>query len=212
MRRQAKAVITSYQEGGQGQEDGTPVTQDATADEEIGNTGSSSVDLTQQEEGGKCVVFSLAVRVFVSNSRQNNLRSCLKSRKVPTGTKKLRGRSGSTQEMSCVAESLKVGFMNIKGLKRKVDNKDVLGLLKSNDICGLAESWAGFETYNMKGYTSYIKERNKTARFGRNPGGLVVYVKNGLSKKVTEIQTEMKEVIWIGVKSETILCIKVCIS
>jgi hypothetical protein len=31
------------------------------------------------------------------------------------------------------------------------------------------------------------------------PGGLVMYAKNSISKKVIEIPTEMKEVIWIGV-------------
>jgi hypothetical protein len=50
--------------------------------------------------------------------------------------------------MSSVAGSLKVGFINIEGLKRKI-NKDFLDLLKTNYIFGLAESWAGFETYNI---------------------------------------------------------------
>jgi hypothetical protein len=50
---------TAYQEkGGQRQEDGTPVTQHATADEGIGDTGNNSLDLIQQNEGGKCVLLS----------------------------------------------------------------------------------------------------------------------------------------------------------
>jgi hypothetical protein len=88
--------------------------------------------------------------------------------------------------MSSVAGSCKVGFINIEGLKRKINNNDFLDLLKTNDVFGLVESWAGFEVCNIKGYTSYIKERNKIARFGRNPGRLVVYVKNSISKKVIE--------------------------
>jgi hypothetical protein len=114
--------------------------------------------------------------------------------------------------MSSVAGSLEVGCINIEGLKRKINNKDFLDLRKTIDVCGLAESWARFEIDNMKGYTSYIKGRNKTARFGRNTGRLVVYVKNSIGKKVIGIATEMKEVIWIGVKSKTNPCIKVCIS
>jgi hypothetical protein len=125
----------------------------------------------------------------------------------------MRDRSGLTQEMIGVAGSLKLGFINVEVLKRKkINNTDFLHLLKTNYVFGSAESWAGFETYDVKGYTSYIKEMNKTARFGRNPGGLLVYVKNSLSKKVIEISTEMKEVIWIGVKSKASPCIKVCIS
>jgi hypothetical protein len=68
-------------------------------------------------------------------------------------------------------------------------------LLKINDVFGFVESWARFQTYNIKEKTSYIKGRNMTSRFGRNPRGLVVYVKNSISKKVIEIPTEMKEVI-----------------
>jgi hypothetical protein len=111
--------------------------------------------------------------------------------------------------MSSVAGLLKVRFINIEGLK---NNKDFLDLLKINYAFGLEESCTGFEICNIKGYTSYIKGRNKTARFGTNPGALVVYVKNSISKKVIEIPTKMKEVIWIEVKSKTSPCIKVCLS
>jgi hypothetical protein len=80
----------SYQEMGEGQDDDTPVTQHATADEEIGDTRSNSLDLTQQNEGEKCVLLSPAGSVLELNSRQYNLCSWLTSRKVPTGTKKQR--------------------------------------------------------------------------------------------------------------------------
>jgi hypothetical protein len=35
----------------------------------------------------------------------------------------------------------------IEGLKRKINNKDFLDLLKTNYVRGGVESWAGFETY-----------------------------------------------------------------
>jgi hypothetical protein len=82
----------------------------------------------------------------------------------------MRDISGSALEISSVAGSLEVGFINIDGLKRKINNKNFLDLLKTNYAFGLAESSTGFETYNIKGYTSYIKGRNKTASFGRTPG------------------------------------------
>jgi hypothetical protein len=59
--------------------------------------------------------------------------------------------------MSCVAGSPKVGFINIEELKRNINNNDFLDLLKTNYVFDLAESWTGFETYNIKGYASYIK-------------------------------------------------------
>jgi hypothetical protein len=58
---------------------------------------------------------------------------------------------------------------------------------------GLAESLTGLE----KCVTSFIKGRYKITRYGRNPGGLVVYVKNIIDKYVEEIVKEMKEIIHI---------------
>jgi hypothetical protein len=37
------------------------------------------------------------------------------------------------------------------------------------------------------------------AKFSRNPGGIVVYIGEGISKRVTEITTNMKEVLWVCV-------------
>jgi hypothetical protein len=67
-----------------------------TADE-IGDTGHNSLDVTQQNEGVKCVLLLPAGSVLELNSRQYSLRSWLTSRKVPTETKKITiDRSGST--------------------------------------------------------------------------------------------------------------------
>jgi hypothetical protein len=46
------------------------MTQHPTADEEMGDTGSNSLDLTQQNKGEKCVLLSLAGSVLDLNSRQ----------------------------------------------------------------------------------------------------------------------------------------------
>jgi hypothetical protein len=54
----------SYQERGEGQEDETPVKQHSTADVEIGHTGSNSLDVTQQNKGGKSVLLSMAGSVL----------------------------------------------------------------------------------------------------------------------------------------------------
>jgi hypothetical protein len=39
-----------------------------------------------------------------------------------------------------------------------------------------------------------LKRKKKIAKYGRNPGGLVVYVREHVSKRVTEILTIMKEI------------------
>jgi hypothetical protein len=110
---------TSYRERGEGQDE-TLVTQHTTADEEISDTGSNSLDLTQQNTSEKCVLLSLVGSVLELNSRGYNLQRWLTSCKVPTDTqKRMRGRSGCTYETSSVAGSLEVGFINIEGLKGK---------------------------------------------------------------------------------------------
>jgi hypothetical protein len=50
---------------------------------------------------------------------------------------------------------------------------------------GIAESKAGLETCKVSGYTSYFKGQCKTEKYGRNPGGLTICIKDDISKSVT---------------------------
>jgi hypothetical protein len=45
-----------------------------------------------------------------------------------------------------VAGLLKMGFLNIEGLRSKLGSSDFLNLLRAHDIFGIAESWAGLES------------------------------------------------------------------
>jgi hypothetical protein len=51
-----------------------------------------------------------------------------------------------------VGGPLKIGFLNIEGLKNKLGNNDFLALLEAHDIFGIAESWAGFKKFDVRGY------------------------------------------------------------
>ena len=53
--------------------------------------------------------------------------------------------------MDGAAGTLRIGFINIEGLKNKFQHKDFLDLLKINDVFGIAESWAGLEKYEIRG-------------------------------------------------------------
>jgi len=59
------------------------------------------------------------------------------------------------------------------------------------------QSLTGLEKFVTRGYKSFIEGSYKITRYGRNPGGLVVYVKNIIDKYVEEIVKEMKEIIRI---------------
>jgi hypothetical protein len=83
-------------------------------------------------------------------------------------------------------------------------------LLAAHDIFGISESWTGCEKFDVRGYTSFVKGRGRIVKFGRNPGGLMVYIKDNINNRVKEIPTMMKEVIWIGLKDEMDSHTKLC--
>jgi hypothetical protein len=107
-----------------------------------------------------------------------------------------------------VAGQFKVGFWNVEGLRSKVCSKHFLDVLWNHDIFGIAECWAGLEVYEINGFISFSKGRTKVAEFGRNPEGLVVYIGEGISKRVTEVTTNMKEV---GVSKKRYSKAEICI-
>jgi hypothetical protein len=86
-----------------------------------------------------------------------------------------------------------IGFWNVEGLRRKVGNKHFLDVRCDHDIFGIAESWAGLEVFEINGFISYSKGRSRVAKLGRNPAGLVVYIRKRISERVTEISTNVEE-------------------
>jgi hypothetical protein len=110
-----------------------------------------------------------------------------------------------------VAGVLKIGYLNIEGPHSKLGTTDFLDLLRAQNIFAIAESWAGLEPYNISGYTSYFKGRCKISKFGRNPGGLAVYIKDDISKGVKEIVSDMKEILWLNIREDWSLHLEICI-
>jgi hypothetical protein len=76
---------------------------------------------------------------------------------------------------------------------------------------GISESRAGLETYNVSGYASYFKGRCKMSKFGRNRGGLAVYIKDDISIGVQEIVSDMKETLWLNIKEKYSLHLEIYI-
>ena len=52
------------------------------------------------------------------------------------------------------------------------------------------ESCRGIDKFEIRGYMSFIKGKGKVTRYGRNPGGLVVYVKNIIDQCFEEMVTK----------------------
>jgi hypothetical protein len=53
-----------------------------------------------------------------------------------------------------------------------------------------------------------FERKNKVVKFGRNPGGARV----GMSNRITEIATNMEEIIWVGVSRKKNSKIEMCVS
>jgi hypothetical protein len=98
--------------------------------------------------------------------------------------------SRTTQELKWVAGILRVDLINIECLKSKSQNRNCSGLLEQNKMLGTAESWIGLEKCEIRGYKTFNKRRCKLTRYGRNPGGLVLYVKNINDQYIREMQME----------------------
>lgn len=62
--------------------------------------------------------------------------------------------------------------------------KYFFNLLGSQDMLGIAKSWAGLEAYKITGYTTYFQGSCKTAKYGRNSEGLAVCIEYDVSKRV----------------------------
>jgi hypothetical protein len=59
----------------------------------------------------------------------------------------------------------------------------------------------GLRLNEGSGYVSYFKGRFEVAKYGRNPGGLTVYIReHHISRRAAEILARMKEIFCVGVR------------
>jgi hypothetical protein len=62
----------------------------------------------------------------------------------------------------------------------------------------------------MLGVIWYVKGRGRIAKSGRNPGGLIVYIKDNINNRIEEIPTMVKEVTWERLKDKTNSDVELC--
>lgn len=105
-----------------------------------------------------------------------------------------------------MAGLLKIGFLNVEGLRKKVGNKDFLDLLGDHDVFRSAELC---RIWSLWGKDQKVAWKEK-AKFSRNLGGLVDYVREGLDNRVTKMSTNMKAIIWLGVRKKRNLQKEIC--
>jgi hypothetical protein len=69
----------------------------------------------------------------------------------------------------------------------------------------------GFEGSDVWGYISYVKWRDRSAKFGSNLGDFMVYIKDKINNKVKKVTKTMKEAIWTGLKAEMNSDVELCV-
>jgi hypothetical protein len=104
-----------------------------------------------------------------------------------------------------------VGFWHVDGLRSKAGSKEFLDVLWDNDVFGTVGSLAGLEVYEVNGFIRYLKVRSRVTKFGRHAGRLLVYIRMGIGKRVTDIAMNMKEIIWVGVSKKRKTKIEICV-
>lgn len=92
---------------------------------------------------------------------------------------------------------VKIMFNNIEGLKSKMFKGEINELTQKFDIIGMGETWYKEDKIEIKGFKGIIKNRVKTKKSGRQPGGIMILIREEISKNVTEIKSESEEIIWI---------------
>ena len=95
---------------------------------------------------------------------------------------------------------MNIGFWNVNGLCSKWSLPDVREFLKGFDILCCVETWASTRSqFVMDGYESYEKINEKQNKFGRCPGGMIIFVKEDINKfcNVRGIHSSLSGVMWL---------------
>lgn len=88
---------------------------------------------------------------------------------------------------------------NVQGLKNRLSlcKTKVIDFLLEFDVINLQETWAENslefrDLLNTKGYTGFSTHYQKTSKYGRCPGGVVVYIKNSVLEGIKRISTDFR--------------------
>ena len=90
--------------------------------------------------------------------------------------------------------------MNIEGLsKSRLEQEEIVALFETCDIVGFCEVWvSGLDSLEVDGWSIFAsKFKARRSRFGRIPGGLVVYVKNINLPFFEELSFDCEDIIWL---------------
>ena len=101
------------------------------------------------------------------------------------------GQAGATFSMACEnetahSENLKFGYLNVCGLKQRLEYPEFIEFIENYDIICLAETHSDqCDIIEINNYTYISKPRSK--EFRRKSGGIGVLIKNKFAKYIDVI-------------------------
>ena len=99
---------------------------------------------------------------------------------------------------------LKICGWNIAGLTKKRLEADFIKFCKGFDCVGLVETWENMEQAQdkvlLEGYAAFRKGKGKKANKGRNPGGIMVLIKEKKGRRIRRLENDLEEVIWVKIE------------
>ena len=98
---------------------------------------------------------------------------------------------------------MKIGFWNVAGIKKKLEEEDFRLYLMKFDIFGVAETWVGEnENIQLAGFTVITKGKFKKGKRGRQAGGLAIFINNSSKIKFELIEGKVEEIMWVRIRKK----------
>ena len=93
---------------------------------------------------------------------------------------------------------LKIGSVNIQGgITRKLQEDDVIDLVKKFDICCLQESWlTSGNSLSIDDYIIHRSDRKKGKKLNVGSGGVVTLLRSRLSKGIAKLSSKCNDLMW----------------
>ena len=93
--------------------------------------------------------------------------------------------------------NIRLGYVNVQGMKRALTGGELLEVIKGIDIMGVGETWLREgEEIILKNYIFEGKSKAKMGVRGRVPGGIGVLIRKEIKKRIIMEKTNMDELIW----------------
>ena len=106
----------------------------------------------------------------------------------------------SDDESQVPMTDLKIGTLNVCGLKTRLNYPEFVELIQKFSIVCLSETKVDkYDMFDVPNYTFFSKPRSEKVK--RKSGGLGFFIKNSIIDKVTTVQSDCEYIYWIKIHS-----------